>query len=133
MAGLWNVIEDENGQKTHSFGILTVPANPLIRKLGYDRMPVITSDYQERRWLSTTNALSQVLAMLNPYPQQLMNAYPISEKIRDVENNDVSMVQPISTRIYSEKVDYTLRKKVKQSRDNDNLPSWGESVNMNNT
>jgi len=130
MAGLWNMVEDEKGVKTHSFGILTVPANPLIKQLGYDRMPVIIPDYQERRWLNKHSALSQVLSMLNAYPHHLMNAYPVSDRIKDVENNDLTVIQPIGQRIYSEKPEYLQRKRVKQERHDDNLPGWGEAVKM---
>ena len=130
MAGLWNVVVDEKGVKTHSFGILTVPANPLIKQLGYDRMPVIIPNYLERRWLNKHSALSQVLSMLNTYPHHLMNAYPVSDRIKDVENNDLTVIQPIGQRIYSEKLEFLQRKRVKQERHDDNLPGWGEAVKI---
>jgi putative SOS response-associated peptidase YedK len=120
MAGLWNITIDGNG-------LLTVPGNQLIGRLGYDRMPVIIPDYMERRWLRKDIELSQVLAMLNPYPYHLMNAYPISDKIKDSENNNLSVIQPIGNRIYSERLEPLPRKRIKAVRD-DNLPSWGESI-----
>ncbi len=130
MAGLWNATTDENGFKTHSFGILTVPANPLMKRLGKDRMPVIIPSNLERRWLRKEIELSQVLSMLNPYPHHLMNAYPISDKIRDVKHNILSVIQPVGRRIYSEKVELLSRRKAKVQRNDDNLPSWGETTQM---
>lgn len=130
MAGLWSASTDEDGLKTYSFGILTVPANPLIKLLGYDRMPVIIPTNLERRWLRKEIELSQVLSMLNPYPHHLMNAYPISNNIRDVEKNNLSVIQPVGRRIYAEKVEIIPRRKVKEKRDIDNLPSWGETTQM---
>jgi hypothetical protein len=65
--------------------------------------------------------------MLNPYPYHLMNAYPISDKIKDSENNNLSVIQPIGNRIYSERLEPLPRKRIKAVRD-DNLPSWGESI-----
>jgi putative SOS response-associated peptidase YedK len=130
MAGLWNTTIDENGQEIHSFGILTTVANPLIRKLGYDRMPVVIREKNERRWFSKSTELSQVLAMLNPYPHHLMNAYPISDKIKDVEQNDLSIIQPVGSRIYSERLSMPSRKHVKEVRDYDNRPNMGEVAKM---
>ena len=126
MAGLWNVTEDKNGLKTHSFGILTAPANPLLKRLGCDRMPVIINERNERRWLSKSSELSQVLSMLNTYPYNLMNAYPISDKIRDKENNSLEVIQPVGSRIYSERFVPLSHRRVKAERDNNNLPGWGD-------
>jgi putative SOS response-associated peptidase YedK len=130
-AGLWNATTDEKGQEIHSFGILTTVANPLLRKLGHDRMPVIIREQNERRWFSKSTELSQVLAMLNPYPHHLMNAYPISDKIKDVQNNDLSIIQPIGSRIYSERIEPLSRKRVKVERPVFDTPNMGEVAKMN--
>ena len=72
-AGIWNTSIDENtGDEVTSFGIFTVIANPLIRRLGYDRMPVILRQQHERRWLYKTSSLWQILDMLHPYTANLM-------------------------------------------------------------
>jgi putative SOS response-associated peptidase YedK len=130
MAGLWNTTIDEKGLEIHSFGILTTVANPLLRKLGYDRMPVIINEQNERRWFSKSTELSQVLAMLNPYPHHLMNAYPISEKIKDVEQNDLSIIQPVGSRVYSEELTPLSRKRVKVARPVFDSPTMGEVAAM---
>ncbi len=129
-AGLWNDTTDAKGQEIHSFGILTTVANPLIKRLGYDRMPVIINEQNERRWFSKSTELSQVLSMLNPYPHHLMNAYPISDKIKDVENNELSIIQPVGSRVYSERLAMPSRKMVKEVRDYGNRPNMGEVAAM---
>jgi putative SOS response-associated peptidase YedK len=129
-AGLWNATTDAKGQETHSFGILTTVANPLLRKLGYDRMPVIIREQNERRWLSKSTELSQVLSMLNPYPHHLMNAYPISDKINDSQNNDMSFIQPIGSRIYTERIEPLSRKRVGVERGDIDSPTMGEVAAM---
>ena len=40
-AGVWNKSADDKGPEINTFAIITIVANPLIRKLGHDRMPVI--------------------------------------------------------------------------------------------
>lgn len=129
-AGLWNVIQDDNGLKMHSFGILTVPANPLLKRLGCDRMPVIVDERNERRWISKNTELSQVLGMLNVYPHHLMNAYPISDKIRDVSNNNLEVIQPIGSRVYNERFNMPSRKRAKTERPVFDSPTMGEVAKM---
>jgi len=114
---LWNKTSDADGDDIYSFGIITTPANSLIRKLGSDRMPVIIPEYKERRWLSSTNSMWQILDILNPYPAKLMNAYPISEKIAHKTLNDISLVQPVGKRILYEPNYLLSRKKKKEVRE----------------
>jgi len=129
-AGLWNKANDVDGNEIYTFGILTTVANQLIRKLGSDRMPVIIPEYKERRWLSTSNTLSQVLDMLNPYPAYLMNAYPVSDKINDSANNDLSVIQPVGSRMYSERLEPLSRKHVTHFREPMDSPTMEEVVRM---
>ncbi|MDX8340557.1 SOS response-associated peptidase [Draconibacterium sp. IB214405] len=129
-AGLWNKTTDADGNESYSFGILTTVANPLIRKLGGDRMPVIVPEYSERRWLSTNNTLSQVLDMLNPYPAHSLNAYPVSERISDPVNNDLSVIQPVGRRLYSERMEPLSRKRVKPVREPMDSPTMEEVARM---
>lgn len=126
----WNATIDGNGLETHSFGILTTVANPLIRKLGFDRMPVILGEQQERRWFSSSSELSQILSLLNPYPHHLMNAYPVSDKINNIQNNGVSFIQPIGSRIYSERIEPLSRKRVKAERPVFDSPNMGDVAKM---
>lgn len=129
-AGLWNKTIDEDGGDVYSFGIITTVANPLLRKLGVDRMPVIIPDYAERRWLSTTNTLSQILDMLQTYPANLMNAYPVSEKISDPANNDLAVIQPIGNRMYNEWLAFPSRKRTRPVRDYSDSPTMEEVARM---
>lgn len=130
-AGVWNTVIDENsGEQVRTFAILTVVANPLIKRLGFDRMPVIIREQHERRWLSSSSGLWQTLDMLSPYPHHLMNAYPVSEKIRDLNNNDVSTIQPIGKRIFYEDVTPLSRKAVRVKRNYGNSMTMGEVAAM---
>ncbi len=127
MAGIW---KEEDGIK--SFAILTVPANSLLRKLGMKRMPVILHRQDENRWIRSANHLSSILKLLKPYPSQLMNAFPVSMQIADKSINDISLVQPVGKPIV-QAASYALPlKKKKQDRNDDNLPTWGESIGNKN-
>lgn len=92
-------------------------------------MPVIFREQHERRWFSKSSELSQILNMLNPYPHHLMNAYPIANTTNDNQNN-LSAIQPIGRRIYSERITPHSRKRAKGERDYSNSPTMGEVAAM---
>jgi putative SOS response-associated peptidase YedK len=102
-AGIWNKSKNETtGEIDYSFAILTIPSNPLLLKLGLKRMPVILLNEYESTWLRTSAQLSDILSMLSPYPANLMNAYPVSNKIADKTLNDISLIQPLGKPVYQE-------------------------------
>ena len=121
-AGVWSKNEDG----CLSFAIITVPSNELLYRLGIKRMPVILRQEYETLWIRPSTQLSEVLGMLNPYPTQLMNAYPVATT--NTENkNDISLIKPTGNPIIKEPL-YVRFKKVKEERDYSNLPTLGERV-----
>ncbi|RIJ45508.1 SOS response-associated peptidase [Maribellus luteus] len=113
-AGLYSMQNDDTaGESVYACAIITVPANSLLQKLGYKRMPVILPQQEEGRWLRSNSELSQTLNMLNSYPAAQMNAFPISDKIKDKTLNDISLVHPAGERVLYEP-DYKLSRKRKR-------------------
>jgi hypothetical protein len=51
--------------------------------------------------------------MLSAYPANLMNAYPIGDKINDKSLNEISLIQPIGKPVIQEFI-YTRTKKPKR-------------------
>jgi hypothetical protein len=94
------------------------------------RMPVILARDNENRWIRQSSELSEVLSVLNPFPSNLMNAYPISTNITDCSLNDISLVQPIGSPVMAERNYNVSRKKITPVRDNSNKPTWGESIGL---
>lgn len=105
-AGIWVcVLDKKTGEDVYSFAIITTTANPLIYNLGLNRMPVILHNEHENTWLRSSAQLSDILSMmLSPYPANLMNAYPIADKINDKALNDISLIQPIGKPVYTEPI-----------------------------
>lgn len=102
-AGIWVcVLDKKTGEDVKSFAIITTTANPLISRLGYNRMPVILFNEHEITWLRSSAQLSDILCLLCPYPAKLMNAYPVSDKIEDKSLNDISLIQPSGKPVYTE-------------------------------
>ena len=128
-AGMWDCYMDEQtGDKVNSFAIITVPANKLLQQLNQRRMPVILEQQVESRWLSKTASLSDVLNMLNTFPPELMNAYPISNKIQDITHNDKSLVTPTGKPI-CEETSYQIMGLLRRKKaGNPNTSTLGERI-----
>ena len=102
-AGIWDRLKDKTtGEEVYSFAIITTTANPFIAQLGFKRMPVILFNEDESTWLRASAQLSDILSMLSAYPANLMNAYPVSNKIADKTMNDISLIQPTGKPVYQE-------------------------------
>ncbi len=86
----------------------------------------------------------EVLNIMKPYPHDYMNAFPISSKIKDKANNDVSFIQPTGKPVYCvEKCGtkyraprvYVSKQSSQTETDNtieaDGLPSWATRFDKN--
>ena len=119
-AGIWNKHKNETGEEVYSFAIITVTANKLLHKLGYKRMPVILYHGSESGWLRASSQLNDILYMLSSFPANLMNAYPVSNKIADITKNDKTLILPIGKPILKEP-EYTIMKRARKQKE-DHFP-----------
>ena len=102
-AGIWDTwMDKETGEEINSFAIITTVSNELIQKIPHHRSPVILHEHEERKWLDPKLPLSDVTAMLKPYPAELMNAYPISNAIKNPRAQGRELVEPAGQRLVSE-------------------------------
>ena len=65
-------------------------------------MPVILSQSNEAGWTRASNHLSDVLRLLNPYPAEKMNAYPVSELVNVEDLNERSLLNPVGDKLQIE-------------------------------
>ncbi len=102
-AGIWdcwkNPLTDE---LIYSFAIITTVANEVMQKIQHHRSPVILHRSDEKKWLSDSLPLSEVTRLLNPYPGELMNAYPIAPTIKNPRADDPGLIHPAGERIMIE-------------------------------
>ena len=102
-AGIWDRwVDKETGEVVTSFSIITTVANDLMQRIGHHRSPVILDKSQERAWLSENTTLATATAMLEPYPSELMNAYPVSPVMKNPRSTGRELVEPVGQRIYPE-------------------------------
>jgi len=91
MAGLWDRWQDPHGQTVFSFTIITQPPNEMMEDI-HNRMPAILTAEQEQLWLSDDIAPQELVDMIEPYPNEMMEAYPVSPKVGNVKNNSKELI-----------------------------------------
>lgn len=94
MAGIWDVwYKGEYALK--SFSIVTTPANRDLREFT-DRMPLILSEKElQQKWLDQLN-LDEVLSMLQPYENDQLEIYRVSEKLNSTNHDSNELHQLFS-------------------------------------
>ena len=102
-AGIWSDWENPNTKQIiRSFSIITTVANQLLQKIPHHRSPVILTKSQEKTWINVSIPLNTITDMLKPFGSNLMNAYPITSKIKNPRNNNPELIEPIGEPILPE-------------------------------
>lgn len=99
-AGLWERWRNPaDGGILRSFTIVTGLPNPLCRPI-HDRMPVILPKPAWPLWLGEAEASPEELfAMLRPYSEERMRAYPIGKAVGNVRNDEPGLLEPLGTEV----------------------------------
>lgn len=93
-AGLWEHWQSPGGETVKSCTIITTEANEFMRPI-HHRMPVILPKDKENTWLDPATADREVLlALLLPYPSDLMQAVPVSTFVNRPGNDGLECVLP---------------------------------------
>jgi putative SOS response-associated peptidase YedK len=93
MAGLWQRTTIDE-QTIQSVTILTTEPNDVIRPI-HDRMPVILSADEEDVWL--TSGPETRKSLCQPYPDDDLEAYPISSRVNNPQNDSPEVIDPVDT------------------------------------
>jgi len=98
-AGLWESWrpKDENNADAvalETFTILTTDPNPLMEPV-HNRMPVILAPKDYDRWLDPGDQARPPVDLLRPYPAERMRAWPVSDRVGNVRNNEPALLEPL--------------------------------------
>jgi putative SOS response-associated peptidase YedK len=94
MAGLLEHWQGPEGDVT-SFAILTTESNPLMAEI-HDRMPAIIQPEAYAAWLDAGMTDVEALqGLLAPYPERLMEVYPVSRKVNSPANDGPDLVERV--------------------------------------
>jgi putative SOS response-associated peptidase YedK len=95
LAGVWENWKSSAGEWVRSFAIVTTEPNELCAQL-HNRMPVVLAPDAWPTWLGEEPASpTQLKSLLVPYPSDAMVAWPVSQRVGSVKNNDPSLIEPI--------------------------------------
>ena len=94
LAGLWETWRSPAKETIRSFTIVTTKPNELCGEL-HNRMPVILPPDNWPLWLGEEPAEpDQLMSMLVPYAGSMV-AWPVSQRVGNVKNNDASLIEPV--------------------------------------
>lgn len=91
-AGLWDRWHPSDDIDVVSCTIITCPPNELIAPI-HDRMPVIFDKDSLWKWLQPA-PVEELEKQLQPYPSDLMQAYPISKMINNAQFDSPEVLRP---------------------------------------
>lgn len=92
LAGIWD-IWGEGKERIAICCIITVAANDLVRPL-HERMPAILRPEEYGAWLDPKTPLSQVQALLRPYPAEEMEVVRVGQAVNSPRNDGPECVAP---------------------------------------
>jgi len=93
MAGLWDEFEDEQDKVIHTFSIITVESNSMVREAG-DRMPAILTKESEKIWLQTHVDTEELRSCLISFSANPLTMHPVSSRINSLENDSSDLLLP---------------------------------------
>ena len=94
-AGLWESW-GKYGEEVRSCTILTTEANGLVGEI-HHRMPVILSAEEYDLWLDPDMGEAEpLLDLLRPYPDDVMEAYPVSRFVNSPSNDSEQCVESLA-------------------------------------
>ena len=91
-AGLWESWKPKEGDALETFTILTTDPNELMEPI-HNRMPVILEPQDYDRWLEPGDPARPPLDLLRPLAAEKMRAWPVSERVGNVRNNDPELLE----------------------------------------
>ncbi|MEJ2188230.1 MAG: SOS response-associated peptidase [Acidobacteriota bacterium] len=95
-AGLWERWTKGGGEPLETFTIITTEPNEVVVRL-HDRMPVILAPDHFDEWLEPSPLRPDRLRrLLSPFPEEGMEAYPVSTRVNSPANDDASCVARLS-------------------------------------
>ena len=92
-AGLYDIWRDREGNELYSYTIITTAPNELVAPI-HNRMPAILRREDEDAWLSKDTDAARLMGMLEAYPADAMEAYPVSRAVNSPAHDGAELMQP---------------------------------------
>lgn len=92
-ADIWESWRPMDGEPLETFTILTTDPNEVMEPI-HNRMPAILDPKDFDRWLDPGDPARPPVDLLRPYPAARMCAWPVSDRVGNVRNNEPSLLDP---------------------------------------
>jgi putative SOS response-associated peptidase YedK len=93
-AGLWDEWLGTDGSQIKSCAIITTAPNALIKNI-HERMPVILRPEDYAKWIAPESRQpTELQPLLNAYPAEEMEAYPVKTLVNQAKLDLPEMIQP---------------------------------------
>ena len=93
-AGIWQSPSEQSATQTPEYCIITTQAPTSIKNI-HDRMPVILDKAAWDFWLSDTEDSEGLQDILRPIEDNKLQAYPVSKRVNNVQNDDAKLINPL--------------------------------------
>jgi putative SOS response-associated peptidase YedK len=94
LAGLYDTWVAPTGNKISTCTVITTSPNELMAKI-HERMPIILDPEAEAVWLDRGRQPDELRELLQPYPSERMEAYPVSPIVGNVKNESKECIEPV--------------------------------------
>ncbi len=95
LAGIWECRAQPGAPALVSCALIVTGANELMARI-HERMPVIVAPEDYARWLDPRlDDPVAIQEMLQPFPAELMRAYPVSTRVNNVKNDAPDLIDTI--------------------------------------
>jgi len=99
LAGIYDYWKDpQTVEVSAGFAIITAGANPMLRRIGVNHMPVILAQKNVSKWLDVKTYRRQYLPLIHTFPETVMNGYPVSGKLFSGDLT-TQLLQPIGSKL----------------------------------
>ncbi len=96
MAAIWEDWLTADGSELDSCAIITTAANDTLAPI-HHRMPVILDPKEWDRWLDAVETpAKEATKLLQPAPNDLMDAVPVSDRVNRVSQDDPTLLDPVA-------------------------------------
>lgn len=93
LAAVWDVWRDPEGERRHSFAVVTTTPNDLVAT-SHNRMPVILPEEDWSAWLDPQTTSDAAYSLLRPYSASEMVSFRVSTQVNSVRNDGKELVEP---------------------------------------
>lgn len=93
MAAIWDIWMPSGGSELDTCAIVTTEANETLKPV-HHRMPVILDEKDWDLWLDPAATERELLALLRPAPDDLLEAIPVSTRINSAANDGPALQEP---------------------------------------